>query len=65
MTSFRIRYTCKHGEIGVTVNEVDYTYLIDAGFIPAIEKLAKYHPGKALNDLKRLAYHYMKEGGEQ
>ena len=64
MLHFEIRYTSLYGEMGVNINGVGYTYFIDAGFIPMIEETSKLQPGKALNDLKRLAYHYTKEGGD-
>jgi len=61
LLSFEIRYTCKHGEIGVIINGVKYRYFLDAGFIPKIEKMAKHAPGKALAFLKEVAREYEKE----
>lgn len=64
MLRFRIRYSTNTGEIGVNISGVNYTYSIDAGFIPRIRKLARYKPGKALAFLKEVAYDYIKEGGD-
>lgn len=61
MLDFRIRYSLTAGEMGVTINGVNYVYFIDAGFIPKIEKLARWKSGKALTFLKRIAHHYEKE----
>lgn len=61
MLRFRIRYTLLSGEVGVIINGVRYTYFIDAGFIPKIEKMARKSPGKALAFLKETARDYIKE----
>lgn len=63
MLNFWIRYTSSYGEVGVSINGVEYTYLLDAGFIPKVERLARYSPGKALSFLKEVSRDCMKEGG--
>lgn len=48
------------GTITVSIEQVGYTYQIDAGFIPEISKLFQYKPWRALNLLKQKAYHMSK-----
>lgn len=48
------------GTITVSIEQVGYTYQIDAGFIPEITRLFQYKPWRALNLLKQKAYHYTK-----
>lgn len=55
---FKIRFSSKVGMLGVVINGIGYTYYLDAGFIPKIEKRAKHAPGKALAFLKEVSYHY-------
>jgi hypothetical protein len=64
MLNFWIRHTASSGEVGVSINGVKYIYLLDAGFIPKVERLAKRSPGKALNFLKKVSRDYIKEGGD-
>lgn len=59
--SFRIRYITNQGEVGVLINDIRYTYHLDAGFIPKIERMARHRPGKALNFLKKVARECVKE----
>lgn len=57
---FKILQTFSDGEVRVLINNHEYIYYIDAGFIPKIERMAKRNPGKALNFLKKVARHYVK-----
>jgi len=59
--NFLIRHTSKEGVIGVIINNVKYTYFLDGGFIPKIERIKRYAPGKALTFLKAVADSYIKE----
>ena len=61
MLNFWIRYTSSYGEVGVSINGAKYIYLLDAGFIPKVERLARHSPGKALNFLKEVSREYIKE----
>ncbi len=58
MLSFEIRYTSSHGEVGVSINKVNYIYFLDAGYIPRIVKLARHQHRKALTFLEDVAYYY-------
>lgn len=57
---FKIRYTFEN-EMGVAINGVNYIYHLDGGYTLKIIKLSKHHPGKALQFLKKVSYHYEKE----
>ena len=48
------------GTVTVSIEQVGYTYQIDAGFIPEIQKLFQYKPWMALRLLKQKAYHCTK-----
>lgn len=48
------------GTVTISIEQVGYTYQIDAGFIPEITRLFQYKPWRALNLLKRKAYHVSK-----
>jgi hypothetical protein len=48
------------GAVTISIEQVGYTYQIDAGFIPEITRLFQYKPWRALNLLKRKAYHVSK-----
>lgn len=63
MMDFKIRYVFGD-EVGVIINNKCYVYLLDVGFVPKIENLAKKRPGKALNFLKEVSREYIKEGGD-
>jgi hypothetical protein len=49
------------GTVTINIGRVGYTYQLDAGFIPEIQKLFQYTPWRALNLLKQKAYHYTKD----
>jgi len=46
------------GTVTVSIEQVGYTYQLDAGFIPEIQRLFQYKPWRALSLLKQKAYHY-------
>jgi hypothetical protein len=48
------------GTVTIDINQVGYTYQVDAGFLPKIEKLFRYKPWMAVRLLKQKAYHYDK-----
>jgi len=48
------------GTVTVSVDQCGYTYRIDGGFIPRIERLFRYNPWAALNVLKRKACYVSK-----
>ena len=48
------------GTVTVSIEQVGYTYQIDAGFIPEIQRLFQYKPWMALRLLKQKSYHCTK-----
>lgn len=48
------------GTVTISINQVGYTYHLDAGFIPEIRRLFQYKPWNGLNLAKRKAYHFTK-----
>lgn len=44
------------GEVGCIINGIHYTYHLDAAHFPQLQRMARYSPGKALSEIKRLAY---------
>lgn len=53
------------GTVTVNINQVGYTYQVDAGFLPKIEKLFRYKPWIAVRLLKQKAYHVSKQTYQQ
>lgn len=53
------------GTVTISIEQVGYTYQIDAGFILEIQKLFQYKPWHALNLLKQKAYHVSKNTLQQ
>ena len=49
------------GTITVSIEQIGYTYQVDAGFIPEISKLFQYKPWRAINLLKQKAYHVSRD----
>lgn len=64
LEQFSIRSTSSYGRMKVSINGVKYIYLLDAGFIPKVERLARHQPGKALSFLKEVARKCIKKGGD-
>jgi hypothetical protein len=52
------------GTVTINIAYFGYTYRIDAGFIPKIQKLFRHNPWAAVNTLKRKAYHVTKQKGD-
>lgn len=50
--------TSVDGTVTVSIEQVGYTYQIDAGFIPEIQKLFRHRPWAGVNLLKRKTYHH-------
>ena len=48
------------GTVTVSIAHFGYTYQIDDGFIPKIQRLFQHNPWAAVNILKRKAYHVLK-----
>jgi len=56
--------TSSEGECSFNVSGVEYTYQIDAGHMPYIERLARYAPFKALNFVKQRGKLIKRKGGK-
>jgi len=50
-----ITYTSKEGRIGFQVNNVYYEYQLDTSYFPAVLKMSRSQPSKALNFVKRIS----------
>lgn len=48
------------GTVTISINQVGYTYHLDAGFIPEIQRLFEHKPWSGLNLTKKKAYHFTK-----
>jgi len=57
---FKIRYSYEN-QMGVSINGVNYIYHLDGGHALNIMRLYNLSPGKALQLLKKVSYHYEKE----
>lgn len=53
------------GTVTINIAHFGYTYQVDAGFIPKVQKLFRFNPWAGVNLLKRKAYHVSKQTYQQ